>query len=379
MRHLERLTDLDAAWAERGAGARLAAVRAGARRLRDRLAARGPAIAVRTADLVTFPYPTEFALQGAARSLAPDLPLAPSLPAAPYVMMRNRVQLVQVACDGELVNILVNPSDPERSLAAPYFARQLERFGALVSRRLLSTVHGDVAGALASWGVAPEDIDYVTFDHLHVQDLRGLLGTTEPEPGRAAPTPALLPNARLLAQRDELQILAGLHPLQRDWFVADALRGVPADRIVALDGDVAIGAGFALVRTPGHTEGNHTPAIVTDRGVWTISENGVCCDAYAPESSRIPGLRRWARDAQVEVVLNSNTRERSLDQYTSMVLEKTLAHPAADRPEFPQHLSSSEMVASPLAPALAPTHGHGGLAHGAVVTRKAGWRRGAAA
>jgi hypothetical protein len=364
--HLERLSDLDAAWAEASAGARLEAVRRTARRLRDRLAERGPAVAVRTHDVATFPYPSAFGLQGAARS------------PAPYVMLRNRVQLVQVEAGGELINVLVNPTDPERSLAAPFFAQQIERYGELITRRVLSTVHGTTAAALAAWGVAPEDIDYVTFDHLHVQDLRGLLGTVEPEPGQREPTPALLPNARLLVQRDELRILADLHPMQTYWFVRDAVRGIDPAKLVALDGDYALGAGLALIRTPGHTEGNHSPAVVTDRGVWTISENGVCADAYAPESSRIRGLRGFARDGGVEVILNGNTRERSLDQYTSMVLEKTLADPVRDRPEFPQHFCSSEMVRSVLAPGLAPTYTHGHITHGEV-RQKGGGRRDAAA
>src|SRR5204863_2958385 len=99
------------------------------------------------------------------------------------------------------------------------------------------------------------------------------------------------------------------------------------------DGDYTIGRGFAIVRTPGHTIGNHTLVVVTDRGAWTISENGIAVDAYAPGISRIGGVARHARDQGVEVILNANTREHSLDQYTSMVLEKTLADPVADRPE----------------------------------------------
>lgn len=355
---LVRLTDLDAAWREANPGVRLEAVRRAARGLHDRLAAAGPALAVRTADLITFPYPAAYALEGVARS------------PAPYVMMRNRVQLVQVQAGGRVVSILVNPSDPDRSMHAPFFARQLERYGPLVSK-VLSQRHGTVADALAAWGVAPAQIDYVTFDHHHVQDLRGLLGTRVPEPGRDAPTPALLPNARVLVQRAELATHAALHPLQRDWYVADGLRDIDPAKIVTLDGDVAIGAGFAIVRTPGHTAGNHSPVVVTDRGLWTISENGVCCDAYAPEASRIGGVRGHARSRGVEVILNANTREASLDQYTSMVLEKTLADPCPDRPEFPQHFSSSEMVRHPLAPGLAPTYSHGAITHGAVVTRAA--------
>jgi glyoxylase-like metal-dependent hydrolase (beta-lactamase superfamily II) len=346
---LVKLTEMDAAWATRGSGARLDAVRRAGRKLRDRILGGGVASCVRTIDLATFPYPTRYALQGVAAS------------PAPYVFMRNRMQLVQVASGSRTVTILVNPTDPERSAAAPYFARLAERYGT-TARRLLSTMHTTIPDALASWGVAPETIDYITYDHLHVQDARGLLA---PGPGGRA----FLPNAKLLAQKAELDTLAAIHPLQVEWYIPDCLTGVPADRIVALDGDYAIGAGFAIVRTPGHTWGNHSLVVVTGTGAWTISENGVCVDAYAPGLSRIRGVAQHARDSGVEVILNANTREGSLDQYTSMVLEKTLAGGVPERPEWPQHFSSSEVVAHVLAPGLSPTYTHGAMTHGEVVAR----------
>ena len=332
---LVRRRELDEAWSVRGAGARLDAVRRAGRLLRDRIADGGAAQSVRTADIATFPYPTKFALQGVAAS-----PI-------PVVFLKNRMHLVQVAVDRRAVSILVNPSDAARSTAAPYFARLAERYGR-TAQRMLGKIHSTIAAALASWGVAPEAIDYVTFDHLHVQDVRGLLA---PGPGGRA----YLPNARLLVQEAELDTLARLHPLQAEWYIADCLAGVPADRVIALDGDYTIGAGFALVRTPGHTAGNHTIVFVTERGAWTVSENGVCLDAYVPGLSEIRGVARHARDHGVECILNANTRERSLDQYTSMVLEKTLASPVAERPELPQHLSSSELVPHVLAPGMRPT------------------------
>ena len=49
-----------------------------------------------------------------------------------------------------------------------------------------------------------------------------------------------------------------------------------------------------------------------------------------------------------------------------MVLEKTLADPCTERPEFPQHFSSSELVAHPLAPGLRPTYSHGAITYGQV-------------
>jgi glyoxylase-like metal-dependent hydrolase (beta-lactamase superfamily II) len=348
---LVKLTEMDAAWAVSGSGARLDAVRRAGRRLRDRILAGGAARCVRTVDVATFPYPTRYALQGVATS------------PVPYVFMRNRMHLVQVTSGARVLTILVNPTDPQRSAAAPYFARLEERYGT-ATRRLLSTLHTTIPDALAGWGIAPESIDYITFDHLHVQDVRGLLA-----PGLGGR--ACLPNAKLLAQQAELEALAQLHPLQVEWYIPDCLAGVPSERIVALDGDYIIGGGLAIVRTPGHTAGNHSLVVVTGSGAWTISENGVCVDAYAPGISRIRGVARHAREAGVEVILNANTREGTLDQYTSMVLEKTLADSVPDRPELPQHWASSELVPHMLAPGLAPTYSHGAITHGEIAGRGA--------
>jgi hypothetical protein len=339
-----RLPELDAAWAEPTPGVRLAAVRRATRTLHDRLTAAGPAACVRTWDMGTAPYPTRFGLEGMARS-----PL-------PFLFIKNRMQLVQVEHAGRITNVLVNPTDAARVPNTPYFKRLVGVFGDRFGKAIVArSVHGTPAQALAAWGISPDAIDYVTFDHLHTQDLRGLLG-----PG------GVLPRARLIAQKAELDTFASPHPLQLDWYQPDGLDGIAADRIIAVDGDYLIGPGLAIVRTPGHTRGNHSPVVMTDRGLWTISENGICVDAYAPEASKIGGVKASARQQQVEVVLNSNTREDSLDQYTSMVLEKTLADPCPDRPEFPQHFPSSELVAHPLAPGLKPTYSHKAITHGQV-------------
>jgi hypothetical protein len=208
-----------------------------------------------------------------------------------------------------------------------------------------------VPGWLEKIGIRGDQIDYVTFDHLHTQDLRRLLLDW-------------CPRAKLLAMRDELAIFRRLHPLQADWYVAQALDGIAPERLVALDGDVQIGEGMALVRTPGHTVGNHSIALMTDRGVWAISENGVSCDNYSPEKSALGGLAAHARATGVEVVLNGNTREQSLEQYTSMVLEKALVDACPDGSGFLQHFPSSEMTPSAFAPGLVPTYAHRAITHG---------------
>ncbi|MFN7130471.1 MAG: hypothetical protein ACK4N5_00215 [Myxococcales bacterium] len=165
---------------------------------------------------------------------------------------------------------------------------------------------------------------------------------------------ARFPRAKLLVERREWEAVQSLHPMEVPWYVPGGWE-IPAERVLVFDGDVLLGAGLALVSTTGHTEGNHTIAVHTPSGLCTISENGVGIDNYVPERSAIPGIARTARRMEQEVLINANTRLRTCEQYTSMVLEKILADPCRVAPEYPMHLNSSEFRASPLFPGLAPT------------------------
>jgi hypothetical protein len=118
-----------------------------------------------------------------------------------------------------------------------------------------------------------------------------------------------------------------------------------------------------LVQTPGHTEGNHSIVLSSKLGVTVTSENGVCTDAYAPAASAIPGLARYAKTG-MDVVLNGNTLERGLDQYLSMVVEKTLAGPSA-RDGMPNMMVSSELTPSWYCPGVTPGFAFGDVAVGA--------------
>jgi hypothetical protein len=348
--HVLRLYDLDEAWRASSAGERLDRLRRAAPRLRERLLESGRATAVRTFDTAQLPYPTSFAFAGAAAS------------PVPYVVLTNRVNVVQFDTDDGRKTLLFNPTDAPRSAETPFFADLRARMGKGLATRLMARLQRpSVIENLVTIGLRPEDVDYLAFDHLHTQDLRGHLGVSGPEP-----ITAVFPRARLLAWRPELEIFRALHPLQRPWYLADGLRGVPPERLVACEGDLLLGKGVALVRTPGHTVGNWSLLLNTDNGVWAVSENGIACDAYAPAASRIPGLRRHARLSGGEVILNSNTLEGRNEQYSSMILEKALVDRSRDAPDFYQHLASSELTATPFTPGLSPTYRHGGIESGEV-------------
>jgi hypothetical protein len=348
---LSQLTELSDAWRAPSAGERLVEVRRAAPRLRERILESGQVSSVRTFDLSRLPYPTSFGFAGAAIS-----PL-------PYLVMTNRANLVQFETeDGEKKTLLFNPTDVDRSANTPFFADLRRGMGERLSRWMMATLRRPtVKEHLSGIGVRPEAIDYIAFDHLHTQDLRAILGSSD-EGGVSA----FFPRAKLLIWRPELEIFRGIHPLQRWWYIPEALRGVPEDRIIAVDGDLLLGRGVALVRTPGHTVGNWSLVLNTESGVWAVSENGIACDAYAPEASSIPGLRRYAARERVEVILNSNTLEGRNEQYTSMVLEKALVDRSRKNPAFYQHQSSSELTATPFTPGLSPTLHHGGIESGTL-------------
>ncbi|WIG98478.1 hypothetical protein [Myxococcus sp. SDU36] len=329
------LPSLAGARAEPVPGLRLQKLRRAALDAREAFVKEGPVAAVATCDLVTFPYPAPFAFSGAAAS------------PAPYVMLTNRMQVVQfVDREGARRTLLFNPSDYERGVFAPFYRALRERYGAFVSDKVMSTRHGSVQSHLAALGLTPADVDYLAFDHLHIQDLRGWLGGDG--------MPAYFPRARLLVQRAEWEVALEPHPMQAVWLVPGGA-DIPRERVVLLDGDVWLGQGAALLSTPGHTRGNMSLAVATSREVFVTSENGVATESYTPLLSAIPGVRRFAEHMGWEVVLNGNTREDSLDQYSSMVVEKLFAGTSSVEGAFINFHPSSQLTAHVMAPGLSPT------------------------
>lgn len=315
--------------------------------LREQLLDGPPVPCYQTHDLRRLPYPTRYGLRDACTA-----PL-------PYLQMVNRLFVVQFWQAGVLRTLLASPTDILGAARTPFFARLSRSMGPLqgILEPALAPISETVDQVLGRLGLDPAQVDYLTYDHLHTQDLRKWLGPR-----------GLFPHARLLVMRQEWQSATGLLPPQLDWYCPGGIEGVDPSRVILLDGDTLLGDGVALIHTPGHTEGNHSIVVRTPEGLLVTSENGVSPDNYAPAHSRIPGLQAYARDTGMDIVLNGNTLEGAIDQYLSMVVEKTLAGPSMRDGDFPNIAASSELDASWFAPGIRPTFAFGEVRFGHLRT-----------
>jgi hypothetical protein len=340
------LESFDAALTQPGHGARLRALRYAAQAVRERLLDEPCVQAVRTLSLARLPYPARFAFQGAAWS------------PAPLVQMTHRCLLIQFRSAGALRTLLFNPSDVIANRATPFFADFIRAVGSL--EPLLAPPERPLETQLADLGLTAEDVDYVAFDHFHTQDLRPLCGTVD---GTFKPR---FPRAVLLAPRSEWLDWDALHPMQLAWYIRDGKRDLLEERIQFLDGSLKLGDGVMLLSTPGHTSGNQTLLVRTRDGIWGCSENGTSADNWSPSSSRMPGVARFARKYQLEVLINSNTPELGAAQYTSMIAERTIVDAVAEAPEFVRMFPSSEVTPGLWAPGTSPTWLHHAVTDGAL-------------
>lgn len=325
---------------------RLEPMRTAAESLRETLL-QGPKVRYyRSMELVRVPYPSRYAFLN-----CDVLPM-------PYVHILNRLFVVQVDTELGVKTLLLSPSDVDANARTPYFEKMLQRYGpaAGLVKKFLSPQINTVEGCLKELGIAPEQIDFISYDHLHTQDLRRWLGTKQ--------QPGIFPNAKLLVMEDEWRSSQNLLPPQLDWYCPQGIAGIDEDKVILLNDDVMIGEGLALVRTPGHTMGNHSFVCHTPEGIKVTSENGVGPDCYAPEHSRIPGLKAYAQRTGMEVIMNGNTLEYGLEQYISMIVEKTLAGPHPIHSQFPNMANSSELTSYWGFPGYYPTVNFGDLHFG---------------
>jgi hypothetical protein len=297
-------------------------------------------------DLIRVPYPTRYGLYNAAKVVSP------------FMHILNRVFIIQYKTPEGIKTLLFSPSDIDGNRETPFFKRLATSWGPLSDTmdKFMAPIYCRVEDALAATGIKPEQVDFISYDHLHTQDIRKWLG----HDGH----PGYFPNAKLLVMKQEWNSTLSLLPPQQDWYCPNGINGVPEDRIIQLEKSVMLGNSVALVASPGHTEGNHSLVAHTQDGLFVSSENGVSADSYAPLHSNIPGVRKYARATGMEVILNGNTQESGLDQYLSMVMEKTIAGPTLANPDFFNFVPSSELTAYWGFPGLKPSFSFGSLRYG---------------
>ncbi len=296
-------------------------------------------------ELVRVPYPTRYGYLNAFKALSP------------YLHLVNRLFVIQFDSAEGIKTLLASPSDWEHQRDTPFFKRLTDRMGpaAGLGESMVFRKTATVLDCLALLGLRPEDIDYLTYDHLHTQNLTRWLGGSHP----------IFPNAKLLVMREEWESTQSLIPWQAQWYCPGGIDGIAEERVILLDHDVALGDGsVALVRTKGHTEGNHSIVAHTPEGIKVTSENGVSLDAYVPERSTIPGVASYARVTGSEVVLNGNTLEYGIDQYLSMIQEKCIAGPNPRDERYPNIAPSSESAGFWLFPQTQPSFQVGDLKYG---------------
>ncbi|MBA3305939.1 MAG: hypothetical protein H0U25_08445 [Thermoleophilaceae bacterium] len=350
VRPFHEFDEANATWPR---GDRLEAIRTASEEFRSRFKGQGRVRGVGTADLVSAAYPTRYAFGGAARG-NPN----------PYLNLLNRLVLVQFEdFQGQLKTLCWQPTVPDGSSEAPFYSHLIDRFG---ERLVLSTEYHSLAEAIALFGLTPEDIDFVSFDHLHAQDLRILMGTSRPVEGEREPRRPFFANAKFLLQRKEVDTFCSPHPMQWAWYVPRGMEHLLEDNLVLIDGDAELGVGVALTSTPGHTDGTQSLVLNTPDGVWVTSENGVAADNWHPHLSKIPGLRREAESMGREVILNSATLEDSIDQYDSMVKEKALADPNRADPRWMNVFPSAELSARRRQWPIVPSFTYGGISYGTI-------------
>src|SRR5690625_5040020 len=138
------------------------------------------------------------------------------------------------------------------------------------------------------------------------------------------------------------------------------------DRILFTNGDVLLGSGVALMCTPGHSQRNHSLVVHTDSGVWVSRENVGAAECLVPEESRIPGLKKYAKHTEFEVVLNGNTLEDTARHYNAVVQEKLMTDPSETSTTIRKSFQRTELTPSLLALGTKPSFMHKKVAFGKI-------------
>ncbi|MFU8802364.1 MAG: hypothetical protein ACNA8W_01010, partial [Bradymonadaceae bacterium] len=187
---------------------RLREVRKRATRFRREMLAEKAVRYYRSFELIRVPYPTKYGF------------LNVSGMKSPFMHIVNRLFVIQFDTSEGMKTLLVSPSDAQANAETPFFKNLAGKFGPFeaLGNRLIAPEAATVAQCLSHIGMRPEQVDYITYDHLHTQDLRRWLGSKD--------SPGYFPNARLLVMRQEWESTLSLLPPQSPWYCPDGIRGV---------------------------------------------------------------------------------------------------------------------------------------------------------
>ena len=294
---------------------------------------------------------------------------------APYLTLTHRLVVVRWRDpDGRPRLLLFEPTDVELARRTPYFARLSERTPDLLSsacsratprRRAHATCAGSASTRLTSTGSRSTICTRRMSAAGSARTAAGAGSLARAAAGSGATAAereadrAALPSSK---SADATCTRCNYPGISRTRTAA-----LRPDGLLPIDGDVLIGPGVALLSTPGHTIGNQTLVVNTETGIWASSENVIATECLTPEHSRIPGMRRFARAWEQEVVLNANTLEDTARQYNSCVLEKSIVDVARANSRLSGRVrSGSCTTGTMLSPGTSPTFTHSGIFHGTL-------------
>jgi hypothetical protein len=320
-----------------------------ARKFREKVLESGTVPYYRSFNLVRVPYPVKYGFNNTV-----NIP-------TPFLHILNKMFVIQYFVNGKKKTLLFSPSDLDGNEETPFFHRLGKSFGVFedFGKMMIAPIIRNVKDTLRIANISPEEIDYISFDHLHTQDLRKWLGNGH--------DPGYFPNAKLLVMQEEWVSVQGLLPSQSDWYCPDGVRNIPEHRVIQLNESTILGEGVAILKTPGHTMGNHSLVVNTPKGILVSSENGISADNYSPLRSKIKGVRDYALQTGSEVILNGNTQESSVEQYISMVIEKEVAGEYIENHDFFGVSPSSEFTSYWAFPGIAPSFEFGEMHLGNLI------------
>jgi len=154
---------------------------------------------------------------------------------------------------------------------------------------------------LASVGLKPDDIDMVIQTHLQWDHCANTQKCG---------------NARALVQEEELRFAFAPHPILAPTYKKSLFTGV---NFQVVKGYLELFPGIELIPTPGHTPGNMSVAVATEKGKAVIT--GFCCllENFSPPAGASEELR------EVTPIISPGIHLNAVDGFESLLLVKGLA------------------------------------------------------